>query len=372
MNTFYLPDLGEGLPDVEIVEWQVAIGDSIRKDDILVSVETAKAIIDIPSPFSGVIARLYGANGDVINTGDPLVAFDNENTTSAKSKKDKGTVVGEVESKDELIQNISSSVLPSASNLKATPAVRALAHRLNVELSMVTPSGHDGVILTDDIKRVSKILASIGPIEPLRGVRRAMARNMALSHAEVVPVTVTEDVDISALKSSSEITPRLVRAIAIACIEEPSLNTWFDSHALGRRVLKNIHLGLAIDASQGLFVAILKNIEALSLAEIKIKLFDLKLKIEKRSFKPEELRGYTITLSNYGSITGRYATPIVLPPTVAIIGAGKARKLVIAQEDEVVIKTMLPLSITIDHRVVTGGEATRFLQALMLDMQKLE
>lgn len=364
MNIFHLPDLGEGLPDADIVEWHVKVGDNVSVNDPLVSVETAKAIIDIPSPVSGTVTHLYGAVNDVIKTGDPLVEFEGQ------VQQGSTTVVGEVETNDNLIQETSANKKSVAFNAKATPAVRALAHRMNVDLSMVTPSGHDGLIQSDDIRRVAKILADVGPMEPLRGVRRAMARNMAQSHAEVAPATVVDDADISLIESTKDITPRLVRALIVACQAEPALNAWFDSHALGRRVLKPIHLGLAIDAPQGLFVAVLRDIQKENLKGIKTRLNELKDKIEQRSFSAAELRGYTITLSNYGSIAGQYATPVVLPPTVAIVSAGKAREKAVVVNGEVAIRNMLPLSITVDHRVVTGGEATRFLKAFILDIQQ--
>ncbi|MEW4982314.1 MAG: dihydrolipoamide acetyltransferase family protein [Cycloclasticus sp.] len=364
MNIFHLPDLGEGLPDAEIVEWHVNVGDTISASDPLVSVETAKAIIEIPSPVSGTVTHLYGAINDVIKTGDPLVEFEGDN------QQDAGTVVGEVETSDSIIIENPSTKTGQTFIAKATPAVRALAHRLDVDLSVVTPSGHDGLIQSDDVRRVAKILAKVGPMEPLRGVRRAMARNMSQSHTQVAPATVVDDADISLIQRTADITPRLIRALIVACQAEPALNAWFDSHAIGRRVLKAIHLGLAIDAPQGLFVAVLRDIEQEDLSSIQAKLSELKTKIEQRSFSADELRGYTITLSNYGSIAGRYAMPVVLPPTVAIVGAGKAREEAVVVDGEIVIKNILPLSITVDHRVVTGGEATRFLKALILDLQK--
>jgi pyruvate dehydrogenase E2 component (dihydrolipoamide acetyltransferase) len=291
MNIFHLPDLGEGLPDADIVEWHVNVGDTICVNEPLVSVETAKAIIDIPSPFSGTVSHLFGAVNDVIKTGDPLVEFEGE------AKQDSTTVVGEVETNDNILQEQPNQKKSVAFNVKATPAIRALAHRMSVDLSMVTPSGHDGLIQSDDVRRVAKILADVGPMEPLRGVRRAMARNMAQSHAEVSPATVMEDADITHIKDTNDITPRLIRALIVACQAEPTLNAWFDAHALGRRILSSIHLGLAVDAPQGLFVAVLKNIEKDNLNDIKSKLGDLKSKIEHRDFSADELRGYTITLS---------------------------------------------------------------------------
>ena len=365
MNIFHLPDLGEGLPDAEIVEWHVNIGDNIKINQALVSVETAKAIIDIPSPFSGKVSHLYGRVNELIKTGDPLVEFEGE-------KHDSGTVVGEMTNNDALIDEQKSKQQNPSFNAKASPAVRALAHRMQVDLAMVTPSGHDGLIQSDDIRRVAKILADVGPMEPLRGVRRAMARNMSQAHLQVAPATVVDDADISLIQQTDDITPRLIRGLIAACQVEPALNAWFDAHATARRLLSPIHLGLAVDAPQGLFVAVLRDIQGENLDGIKQRLEGLKQKIAQRSFAAADLRGYSITLSNYGSIAGRYAMPVVLPPTVAIIGAGKAREEAVVVDGEVVIRNMLPLSITIDHRVVTGGEATRFLHAIINDLQQAE
>lgn len=364
MKIFNLPDLGEGLPDAEIVEWHVQTGDEVEEGQTLVSVETAKAIIDIPSPQAGRIARLYGKQNDVVETGKPLLAFGDGESV------DTGTVVGEVESTEAVIAEEALGLHHSANSVKATPAVRALANRMQVELSMVTPSGHDGLILADDVRRVARILAEVGPMEPLRGVRRAMARNMAQAHAEVAPATVADDADITELSSSSDITPRLIQALIAGCKAEPSLNAWYDSHANGRRVLDPIHLGLAVDAPQGLFVAVMQDIENEDQDGIVERLANLKEKIQNRDLRPNELRGYSITLSNYGAIAGKYAVPVVLPPTVAILGAGKSRDEVVARDGLPVVRHMLPLSLTFDHRAVTGGEAARFLGAVIDDLQQ--
>ncbi len=369
MNIFKLPDLGEGLPDAEIVEWHVKPGDEVSEGQTLVSVETAKAIIDIPSPQDGRIAKLFGRENDVVDVGNPLIAFGDDIAAPEERETDSGTVVGKMESTEDLIPEAAIGLHHSAATFKATPAVRALANRMEVELSMVTPSGRDGLVLADDVRRVARILAEHGPMEPLRGVRRAMARNMAQAHEEVAPASLVEDADITDIKSTADITPRLIRALIAGCRAEPSLNAWYDSHANGRRVLERIHLGLAVDAPQGLFVAVLLDIQDDDENGIVARLGELKEKIKNRSLTPAELRGYSITLSNYGAIAGRYASPVVLPPTVAILGAGKSRDQVVAKDGEMVIRHMLPLALTFDHRAVTGGEAARFMKAVVDDLE---
>ncbi len=370
MNIFKLPDLGEGLTEAEIVTWHVQAGDEIKEDQPLVSVETAKAIVDIPSPFSGRVHHLFGKSGDLIHTGDPLAEFapagEPEKVSSAA---DAGTVVGQVARSDTVLREQTSAVGPHPGGLKATPAVRALAHRLDVDLAIVTPSGPDGTITTADVQRVAKILAEVGPLEPLRGVRRAMARTMASAHAEVVPVTICEDADIHAWPPDSDVTLRLIRALVAACQSEPALNAWYDSHALGRRLLKKIELGIAVDTEEGLFVPVLRDVGTRPPDDLRRGLNAMREAVQKRTIPPEELRGYTITLSNFGTFGGRYANPIIVPPTVAILGAGRIRPAVVASNGQPAVHTIIPLSLTIDHRAVTGGEAARFLMTVIKDLE---
>ncbi|MFQ6022413.1 MAG: dihydrolipoamide acetyltransferase family protein [Acidiferrobacterales bacterium] len=364
MSIFKLPDLGEGLQEAEIREWHVSVGDQVKADELLVSVETAKAIVDIPSPQSGRIQKLNGNPGDILQVGDPLVEFEGEAAQPAEPA-DKGTVVGRVEVGKEVVREKPGG----AEGVKAVPAVRALAKRLNVDISIVRPSGPDDTVTAADVQRAAKILAEMGPLELLRGVRRAMARSMTQAHEEVAAVTVVDDADIDAWKKGEDATLRLIRAIVAGCKAEPSLNAWFDDHAIGRRVIEKIDLGIAVDTEDGLFVPVLNDVANRDLADLRKGLERLKADVKARTVPPEELRGYTFTLSNFGTIGGRYADPVVVPPTVAILGAGHARDEVVAVDGNPAVHRILPLSLTFDHRAVTGGEATRFLVAVMKDLQ---
>lgn len=372
MKLFKLPDLGEGLVEVEIVAWHVAVGDRVAEDDPLISVETAKAVVEIPSPESGCIEQCYGQPGDIVQVGDPLVEF----VAAGEGKRDTGTVVGRVESSDQRLREepqieIAGGV--AASGMRATPAVRALAHRLNVELSVVTPSGRKGNITAADVERVARLFAEVGPLEPLRGARRSMANNMTRAHAEVVAVTVSDDADIDAWCSTGDITLRLIRALIAGCEAEPSLNAWYDSHSLGRRLLRQIHLGVAVDTPDGLFVPVLRNAAGQAPEALRAQLDALKQQVVSRKIPPEALRGQTITLSNFGTFAGRYADPVIMPPTVAILGAGRARReAVVSEGGELAAHMRLPLSLSFDHRAVTGGEASRFLARVIEDLQRSE
>lgn len=365
MKIFKLPDLGEGLQEAEIVKWHVAAGDKVETDQVMVSVETAKAIVDIPAPYAGRIMKLYGEPGEIAHIGAPLVAFEGEG-----GEKDSGTVVGQIEVGEKVVAEAPPAPPPTAAGIKATPAVRALARKLNLDLAMVTPTGADGLITAGDVQRAAKILAEVGPREQLRGVRRAMAQNMMLANAEVASATIMDDADINVWPYKTNVLLRLIRALVAGCRAEPSLNAWYDSEKIARWVLKKIDLGVAVDTPDGLLVPVLRNVGERDADDLKRGLDNLIRDARARKVPPEELRGNTITLSNYGTIAGRYASPVVLPPTVAILGAGKIRQEVVAIDGKPAVHRMLPLSLTFDHRAVTGGEAGRFLVAVIADLQQ--
>lgn len=371
MKYFKLPDLGEGLSEAEIVEWHVKAGDTVKEDQLMVSVETAKAIVEVPSPQSGVICTLFAEPGDVVHIGEPLVEYEGE-------QDDSGTVVGDLslgakqETKDDFI--VGSAHHQNQNAIKATPSVRALAKRLEVDLSHVKATGQDGRITSLDLEKAAKLNSDKGHSESLKGVRKAMAKNMAASHAQVVPVTLHDQVDVCAWvkdgKPQSDITMRLVRAIAKACAAEPSMNVWFDGEQLSRRLLTQIDLGIAVDTEKGLFVPVLRDIGSRDLDDLRSGLDALRSAVKSRKIPPTEMQGATITLSNYGTLAGKHANPVVLPPQVTIVGAGGIREEVVAFEGQACVHPILPLSITFDHRAVTGGEAARFLKVMMQDLEQ--
>jgi pyruvate dehydrogenase E2 component (dihydrolipoamide acetyltransferase) len=363
MKIFKLPDLGEGLQEAEIVEWHVAVGDEVKVDQPMVSVETAKALVDIPAPYAGKIARLFGNPGEIAHLGAPLVGFEGE-----EAQQESTTVVGRMESTGQVIAEQRIAPVPTA-GIKATPSVRALARKLSVDLAMVTPTGADGLITAADVNRAARILAEVGPQEVLRGTRRFMAQAMTLAHAEVAGATLMDDADIEAWTPGTRILLRLVRALIAGARAEPGLNAWYDSKTIGRHIIRKIDLGLAVDSPDGLFVPVLRNVESMPPEKLAGELQRLIADTQARRVPPEDLRGNTITLSNYGTIAGRYASPVVVPPTVAILGAGRVRDEVVARDRKPVVHRVLPLSLTFDHRCVTGGEAGRFLAAVIADLE---
>jgi len=475
-KTFKLPDLGEGLPDATIVEWFVKEGDTIRLDENLVSMETAKAVVEVPSPVSGKVLRLAGGPGDVIVTGAMLAEFEIDprqpqraegqdtghhhgpshgagtpaaddgdrvvasdeggeivqtgqpapKAQAETERSDSGTVVGAMQSSDA----VRSEAAVAVGGVKAMPAVRATARKLGVDIARVRGSGSDGAVTMDDVKRAaadgSLLLPSpagrgaggegaehraaasssepssalrapspggrresertalsasgkpmrtqppgvsvSGQPEQLKGVRRNMARVMADAHAKVVATTLSDDADIHAWTPGNDVTVRLVRAIVAACRAVPALNAWFDGDKLTRTLHPHVDIGIAVDTDDGLFVPALRNADVLDARGVREAVNRLRVQVEDRSLPASELTGYTISLSNFGMFAGRYATPIVVPPCVAIVAAGRGRHQMTPVTGGFESHRVIPLSLTSDHRACTGGEAARFLKAMLDDL----
>lgn len=411
MKIFNLPDLGEGLPDAEIVEWLVAEGDAIKTDEPLVSMETAKAVVEVPSPFTGRVAKFYGQAGDVIETGAPLAGFEVEGETSdgdeapaagetrapepaptpqapapepvsaepaEEPRADSGTVVGAMQSSDAVVAQSVSSV----GGIKVTPAVRALARKLKVDLATVAPTGKGGVVTRADVEAAKNRGPAVAPAavsapsavtargewEPIRGTRRTMARAMARAHAEIVATTLMDDADLHAWQPGQDVTVRLLRSLWAGARVEPGLNAWYDGDQNLRMVHKGMDVGMAVDTPDGLFVAALRGIHEQDATGLRGAVDRLKQHVQSRAIPPDDLKDYTIMLSNFGVFAGRYATPIINPPCVCIVAAGKLRHEVVPVLGGLEVHRIMPLSLTFDHRAVTGGEAARFLRATIEDL----
>lgn len=366
MTVFNLPDLGEGLTEAEIVSWQVSEGDHIISDQPLVSVETDKAVVEVPAPYSGTVKALLAKTGDIVKTGAPLLEIDTGKDV------DKGAIVGELETerpkkeqheKAAPAKPAKAAASPAGKHAQASPAVRKLARDKGVDLAAVTGSGPNGAILTSDI-----LAAAGGQVEgeELRGVRRAMARAMTRAGQTVVPATITERVDIDAWASDENPTIRLVQAVAKACRKEPALNAWFDGTR--RQLRDHVDLGLAVDTPDGLIVPVVRHIGDSKGLTDRIK--QAELSARERTAAPADLQGATITLSNFGTLGGEFGSLVVSPPQVAILGAGRISDVCVAVKGKAEARRTLPLSLTFDHRAVTGGEAARFLKECRAELEK--
>lgn len=364
MKTFNLPDLGEGLPDAEIQHWYVKVGDFIEEDAPLVAMETAKAVIDVPSPFTGTILQLHGQAGDLIHTNHPLVSYQ----SASSDHEDLGTVVGTLQTSNQLLAALDTPAsapcaMPAKPRIQASPAVRALAKELGVDLATLTSIS--GAITLADVKKAAQ---SDQPVfEPLKGFRRTMAQTMIKAHAEVVPVTIQDDAYLPT-NFAGDLTIHIIQAIIYGLKAEPALNAWFDQARFARCLHAHIALGIAVDTEQGLFLPVIPEIDKVPAAQLRAKINQFKQQATNNSFKPETLQGATFVLSNFGVFAGRYANPIVTPPSVAILGVGALRPALLPTQPSQLTQC-LPLSLSFDHRAVTGGEAARCLAAMIHALQ---
>jgi pyruvate dehydrogenase E2 component (dihydrolipoamide acetyltransferase) len=366
MRTFNLPDLGEGLSEAEIVTWHVSAGDHVVVDQPLVSVETDKAVVEVPSPYSGTVIGLHSKPGEVVRIGTRLIDFDD-----AGVHQDKGTVVGSVPASESPKGEAAARTPALSANVRAMPQVRALARKLGVDLSGVEPSGPNGAILAEDVQRYANAMTNAGPGEPLHGVRRAMAQKMEQSHAEIVPASVYDEADIEEWVEGGDITVALIKAMVAGCKVSPILNAWYNGPDKTVRNIATIDIGMAINVADGLFVAVMRDCANRDDANLRRGLNNLKHAVAARQIPLEELRGATITLSNFGVAgAGRFANLVVVPPQVAIVGAGTIRPRVVARDGKPAVRRTLPLSLTFDHRVVTGIEATNFLKAMVINLER--
>jgi pyruvate dehydrogenase E2 component (dihydrolipoamide acetyltransferase) len=370
MRTFALPDLGEGLTDAEIVAWHVAAGDHVVADQPLVSVETAKAVIEIPAPWSGRIVRTFGAPHDILAIGAPLAEIETE------AGADAGTVVGELPRMHADAGRAEPSVRarqvgPMAGQpVKVSPAVRQRAAAFRIDLTSISGTGPGGTITMADLQDRIDAKRTPDGLEPLRGVRRAMADAMAKSRAEIVTACLTDEAVVEGWAIDTDPTLRLIGAIVAGCRASPALNAWFDSGKQGRILHGRIDLAIAIEAADGLFAPVLRDVANSSAANLRIALDALKQGVKSRTIGSAHLRGPTITLSNFGMLGGRHALLTVVPPQVAILGAGRIYRAARVIGDEIRPVRVVPLSLSFDHRVVTGAEACKFMSAVVADLSR--
>ncbi|MDN3611744.1 dihydrolipoamide acetyltransferase family protein [Vibrio ostreicida] len=376
MKSFLLPDLGEGLAESEIVQWHVNLGDIVELDQVILTVETAKAVVDVPAPYSGKIVSRHGEEGDVVSIGSLLLEIEESGASANASKerqKDAATVVGNVSSHTHKVDVDdfwigSSHNGPSDAPLTAMPSARLLAKKLGVDLIHVKGSGHGGMITDADI--YDEAGKQKPGTEVLKGARRTMVGTMTESHHNVASVTITEEAVLEKWQKGEDISGRLVRAVVNACEQEPALNAWFDAETMTRCVHNTVNIGIAVDSSHGLYVPVLRNANEVKTNDIRGWLNDTVKGIRDRKIGREQLQHATITLSNFGAIAGIYATPVVSPPQVAIVGAGRIIEKVVLRNNKAVAVKAMPISVTFDHRACTGGEAARFTKVLVEHLEK--
>jgi len=395
VRDFLLPDLGEGLEDAEVVTWRVAEGDSVELNQTLVEVNTAKALVEIPAPWEGVVEKLHAAEGDVVKVGQPLVsirvddAARSDEGRETKPKRQAVLVGYGVEEQDEVararrrVERRIRGDGEDAQAVRATPPIRKLARELGVDLAAIAGTGPDGRITREDVTSASEDLAATTPapesveasFEPLRGNRRIIAEHMLRSAREIPHVTawvtldatwlmaLREELSAEAGKRISPL-PIVVRALAEICAEHPKLNSSFDAEQSRIVLFRECNVGVAVDTDDGLLVPVIHSAQAKGIVEIAGTIEELSRTARSRRLKPQQMRGGTITVTNVGSFGSESGTPIINHPEAAILALGVIEPRALVVDGAVEARLAATLALSFDHRVMDGAEAGRALKAL--------
>ncbi len=410
---FILPDLGEGVHEAELIKWCVSVGDTVEEHQTLAEMETDKALVEVPSPWTGVIASLNGNVGDVINVGSILVHYAIGNTASIDSAAptddtppDTGCVVGAVDDNMSVpasFARVETTASESGDKAIATPAVRRIAKEKNIDINAVTPTGRGGRVTASDVEahssptvtqnapqqiveppketaplatRVSVPQEGVAERIPFRGIRKKIAEALTHSLKTAAHFQVVDEADVTKLDERRKalgtlvgrkfsFLPFIMTAVIQGLKKHPTLNSTVDDFVEEILVHSVINLGCAVDTDQGLMVAVLKNADNLSPVQLADETARLAKECRGRSIKREELSGGTFTISNVGSYGGMFTTPIINYPEVAILGVGRAKEQVLTKDGAFYAGKVLPLSLSCDHRVVDGAQGAKFLRTVI-------
>jgi pyruvate dehydrogenase E2 component (dihydrolipoamide acetyltransferase) len=347
VQSFKLPDLGEGLTEGEVARWLVTEGQEIAEDDPLVEIQTDKATVEIPSPYAGTVLKILVAEGEVAPVGTILVFVGGPDETVPEA----------VAPSPEARATAAAPTPTGAGKLQATPLVRRIAGELGVDLAAVNGSGPGGRITEDDVRAAADGAPSEGRREPMRGVRRLIAEHMARAHREVPPVTWVEECDFGAVPRG-ELLATAVKACAEALADYPELNARLEGDDIV--YLARCDIGVAVQTEQGLVVPVVRGCREKSVAEIHAEVERLAEAAREGTIAADEVRGSTFTVSSAGKLAGLFQTPIVNYPEVGILSIGRIGPRAVVRDGEVVVAEVGTIAITFDHRVVDGARAAAF------------
>ncbi len=413
-RSFKLPDLGEGIHEGEILSVPVSAGQEVKEGDIILEVETDKAAVEIPSPYTGKVEEIFVKPGDIVNVGDVMMTF--------SGGAEAGDAEAEMPSKEPTLPAAEPSVPtppPAAAKtgpVPASPATRRLARELGVDLHQVAPTGPAGLVTADDVRNFadtgqtapaapaaqatvadegSPVDVSLpelpdftkwGSVErvPFRSIRRATARQMSLAWSQIPHVNSQDVVDVTKLeafrqKHKAEIesiggkltlTVFAIKAIATALKTYPNFNATLDTTNSEIIIKHYYNIGVAVNTDSGLIVPVVRDVDRKSIRELAVELNDLVQRTRARKTTVEEMQGGTFTITNAGAMGGGFFAPIINYPEVAILGVGQARMQPVVREKEkgnfvIVPRLMMPVVLCIDHRVLDGADAVRFLKVLV-------
>lgn len=420
---FRLPDLGEGLTEAEIVRWLVSEGDAVALNQPLVEVETEKALVEIPSPFAGVVRSLHGSVGDRVQVGSVLVTIEAGAAAEAEAPKRTGrtqVLVGygpEEEGGDRkrrrrrIGKREEAAPAPQPGGVLATPPVRKLARDMGVDIDAVQGTGRDGRVTRDDVlsaaaqaerppaaaaqaaaqaggraaapqsARGALHVEREGPPEeriPVRAIRRSIAEKMMRSYTQIPHVTewtTAEATKLMELRAELQAAPEaegakvsplaiVVKALVGALKMHPLMNSSWDDDAREIVVKRTYHVGIATDTDRGLLVPVIRDADQLTVFEIAREMRRLIDAARDASIGPQELTGSTFTITNVGSFGMEAGTPIINAPECAILALGAIVKRPWVVDGAVVPRDVVQLACTFDHRIVDGAYAGRFLRDL--------
>ncbi len=373
-----LPDIGEGIAEGEVVRWLVEEGSPVEEDQPLVEVLTDKANVEIPSPATGILVKVIARPGQTVKVGETLALIE--------IPADRQTAAVPSEDRPSAAPPTSSAPPPrpaGGGGVLATPAVRKLAKDLGVELGKVPGSGPGGRITEEDVRRGAGPKAPTGaPVEspaeervPFRGKRRMIARKMVAAKTRVPHALLVEEADVSGILAERAklrelgeregvrvtILPFIMKAVVSALMLHPALNASLDEEREEVVLKKSFDIGMAVDTEEGLVVPVVRNANAKTVIELAREIERLSAAAREGVLTPQELSGGTFTVTSIGSIGGLFSYPIINVPEAAILAAHKIVARPVVRDGEVVSRDMMYLSLSFDHRIVDGGEATRFL-----------
>jgi pyruvate dehydrogenase E2 component (dihydrolipoamide acetyltransferase) len=376
MPDFKLPDLGEGMTEAEVDRWMIKEGDVVAEDDILVELITDKATAEIPSPFAGTVTKIHVQAGDVVPVGTVLVTI-GESGSGAAADDATPSAQTVLETPGAIAPGVSAELAGSGTatsapprEVKATPPVRKLAAELGVDLAAVSGTGPEGRITREDVELAASGSSSAPQSaegekrEAVRGVRRTIAERMTLAQ-RIPAVTHVEECDVTDLEAARKAAnltymPYIVKAVIAGLKEYPSLNAALDEDKQEIVYYSHYDIGVAVDTNSGLIVPVVHNADGKSLRELADEIEDLAGRARGGKLTMAELHGGTFTVTSPGKFGGLMATPLILHPQTGILGVHRASDRPVVKDREIVVRRMMNLSITFDHRVLDGLTAARF------------
>ena len=412
---FKFPDIGEGLEEGTIVEWHVEKGQRVQMGDPLCTMETDKVVTAIPSPKNGIIAAKFGKVGETVHVGSALVEIDIEGVEGSAAVDEANKVepleegagvVGtlEVAGNNAVLVASKEGVRSEEKNntvgkkALSTPVARAIAHDMGVDINHIKGSGPAGRVTKDDVILFAKdgnkqtkpavvsgetnihvLQPNLVDTEPLSQMRKTIAKNMIQSKHNAAHMTVFEEVEISELdrirkKYKEPLAAEgikltylafIVKATAMSLKKFRALNSEMDFDKGVMLYKKYYNIGIAIDTEKGLVVPVIRNADKLSVKEIAVEINKISDKARDGKLTLEDMKDGTFTLTSYGSIGGLFAVPVINYPQAAILGIGRVSKRPVVKDDELAVGLVLPLSLSVDHRIADGGDTARFVNSIM-------